>query len=256
MSTTKIVTMVATLVALCVTSCAGPASVRVTRLFDETGRLEVPWIHFAPPPGRPPVVLVSTVHVAEPRFFSAVQETLDQTPVVLMEGIVRDGEDRRIAPGLFDVAAALRLVHQVETLVSRLHWRKADLGATEYRRLILPAIGGPSLRDFQKDVNYAIFSYRRRHPDVDPAEAAEAARRGPARGLYADRVRVLVARDRVPTRVREARHRVALAALDRCKPGAAVALCWGFAHVAAFREELEERGYTVECVTWHTAFEW
>ena len=139
-------------------ACSAPAPlVRMT----EHDALEVAWVELAPPPGRPPVLLMNMVHVAAPGFFEEVQTRLDTVTTVLMEGIVRDNQPvpkpvRRIGSDLFDVADALDLEHQVEALRSRGHWIKADMGESEFREMAVgeAAGSGPSLRDFQKDVNF------------------------------------------------------------------------------------------------------
>ena len=246
--------------------CAGANSLlRIAA--DGSDKLEVAWVRFSPPPGRPPVTLVATAHVAEPAFFAAVQNRLDRSSVVLMEGIrpepyadEGDGRDEGIASPLRDVAAQLRLVHQVEALQFRSSWIPADITQSELRRMLAaePAApgDGPSFEEFRRDVSFVLFQYAREHPELGSETVEDRVRAGSARKLYADLI-VEWAADPPPQPVLiDARNRLALEALDRRGPESEVVLCWGYAHGPDFIDRLAEQGYEVAEWTWHTVFSW
>jgi hypothetical protein len=229
----------------------------------EQDTLEVAWLELTPPPGRPPVLLMNMVHVATPRFFDEVQTRLGATGVVLMEGIVRETVEpskspRRIGSDLFDVAGALHLVHQVDSLTLRSHWIKADMGEAEFREMAIgePRGSGPSLRDFQKDVNFEIFRLRRRQPELDAATVEERVRTGVARRRFARLIVDSAARKHRRPVVVQVRNRIALRALDARPATETVALCWGFAHGHDYLKALGRRGYRVAKTTWHTVFDY
>lgn len=241
-------------------ACGGPSPlVRMTK----HNTLEVAWIELAPPPGRPPVLLMNMVHVAAPGFFEEVQARLDVAATVLMEGIVRSTPpeskpQRRIGGDLFDVATALRLVHQVDVLNSRDHWLEADMNEAEFREMAIgePPGSGPSLRDFQKGVNFEVFRLRRRHPELDAATAEERVRTGAARLRFARLIMDSSHRRRHRPIIIQVRNRIALRALDALSDAGNVALCWGFAHGHDYLKLLRRRGYRVARKTWHTVFDY
>lgn len=243
--------------------CAGTNS--LLRIAENgSDKLEVAWVRFSPPPGRPPVTLVTTVHVAEPAFFSMVQRRLDRTPVVLMEGIIaepsREESDGGIAAQLHDVATQLRLVHQVDALEFRPGWVRADVTEGELRQMLAaePVVAGdgPSFEEFRRDVSFTLFQYRLAHPELEPRVAEDRVRGGTARERYAELI-LERASDPPPQPVLiDARNAVALESLVGRRPEEEVVLCWGYAHGPDFIQRLTVQGYEVAELTWHTVFSW
>ncbi len=252
-----------TLLWICAACTVSPEIVRAVEEGDH-GRVEVAWIELTPPAGRPSVSLINMVHVGEPRYFADVQSRLDSAALVLMEGVVREsapegvtsGSPRRVGADLFDLATTFRLVHQLDALQWRPHFRNADMGETEFRTMPRRTTTreAPSLRDLQRDANFAVYRFRRRNPQINPDTAEEHARRGVARRVLARQIASGSCDARLRPVVGQIRYRIALRALDETKVVGRVVLCWGFAHGEDFVRALRNRGYRVASVAWHEVF--
>jgi hypothetical protein len=251
------------LLAACTSCTPGPVLLRSIEDGNH-GRLEVAWIELSPPPGRPPVALLNMVHVGAPEYFAAVQSRLDRASIVLMEGVVRERSSngaprdpkKRRGADLFELAATFRLVHQLDALERRPHFRSADMSESEFRDMAPgPRAGtGPSLRDLQRDANYEVFRFQGQHPELDANAAGERVRRGMARRILARHIATYATDDRRRPVVVLARNQIALRALDQCAATGEVVLCWGFAHGQDFLRALGKRGYRVATVTWREVF--
>jgi hypothetical protein len=212
------------------------------------------------------VVLVTTVHVASPGFYAAVQEALDRAELVLMEGIVRsraprprvdpEGPPPAVAAGQGDLAKSLRLVRQTSALELRRHFVKADMGEREFRDLVWASgerDDAVSIEGFVTEVERQVAAARRISDDRVRAEADVRidARHGFARHLVA-----VAEDDRRRPVVVGARNRIAMRALDEAEVGGDVAICWGFVHTHEFARALLRRGYRVAATEWRPVFRW
>jgi len=94
--------------------------------------LEVATDRYARPEGLGEVVVVGSVHVADPAFYEVSVATLGETEQVFYEGLIDDvGADPDQAESL---AASLGLAAQADVAVDRPGWRHVDLRQSELRR--------------------------------------------------------------------------------------------------------------------------
>lgn len=244
-------------VAVASAGCAGESFVRAEE-DDDGGRLELTWVTFAPPAGRPPVLLVNMVHYGAPEFYARVQDALDRSAVVLMEGVRRSpraspaaeaGEAAplaRLEAAYRGAARELDLVLQADALAARPGWRRpdvteAELGAApELERYVA---GAESFRRaLEAETLRLVADLIPRHPGVPAEDLLAFARRGPLRRAAA---RALAESDApedavVIVRRNEAALRDLLALRD---VDGRVALCFGAAHGPHFARRLVQLGW-------------
>jgi hypothetical protein len=236
--------------ALLLSSCGASGPLRVVEK-DGVGRVEVEWISFDPPKGRPPVLLVAVTHVASEDFYRGVQAALDRSAVVFIEGVKPSRKRRddgfadadealvRLKAAYEGAASRLGLASQTRALIVRPRFRRPDLSANEVAaspRFEEAVRGAEKLREGIEAARRDLLK------STSEGRATHVLRREFARVLVASEFpedEVLIVR----------RNEAALRALlDLENAEGRAALCYGAAHSAHFQRRLIEEGWRVSAV--------
>jgi hypothetical protein len=233
------------------------------------GRLAAEWIAFAPPTGRPPVLLMNMVHFGAPEFYARASERVDAAAFAIMEGVKRpraaDVDAARVPAGPLarleaaygGAAAALGLTTQSAAMRPGPHWRSPDVAESEAAKSPLLEEFVVGAEAFRRAMEAGVAEERARiraaYPELATAEVDAFAREGELRRAAALSIaRAEVDEDEVLiVRRNEAALRELLSLGDVRRE---VVLCYGAAHGPHFARRLRQMGWTPVASEFVTVF--